>query len=155
MNSGVKASASAGRILHINSPAQILRFVESFCESKGIKVDSTDSESLAFHHALLKKYKLIMMGLGVPKIDAARILGGLVRFKLGTPVLLVSATPIEDEPKYTGFQNVLGVIAKPINVAVLSQYLQDASKPPEFTHEEKNKFLSVLEKWETELKQAN
>ncbi|MEO7425465.1 MAG: hypothetical protein ABI036_09780, partial [Fibrobacteria bacterium] len=50
------------KILHINSPAPLLRLVEKFCQTRKIAVESMESGSAGLHHALVKQYQLILVG---------------------------------------------------------------------------------------------
>ena len=151
MNSTGRGEETSKRILHLNSPTHVLRFIENYCESKALKVDSTESEATAFHLALIKKYRLILIGLQTPKVNPIRIIKGLIRAKVRTPVLLVSEFPSRDEPRFAAFQNVLGIIGRPIEIKVLSSYLQGSNRPQEFDTAEKEKLITILRKWESEV----
>jgi DNA-binding response OmpR family regulator len=142
------------RILHIDAPAPFLRFVEKYCRAKGLEADSTDSEALGFHYALVKRYKLILIGAHAPRIDATRILRGLARARIVTPVFLLSESPRKDAKLMDLHANLIGCLAKPLDLRELSQCLESAEKPPELEPGEREKILAVLAKWEKGLKHA-
>ncbi len=145
---------SCSRILHIDAPVPFLRFVEKFCRSKGLDVDSTDSESLGFHYALVKRYKLILLGAHAPRVDAARILRGLARARVTTPVFLLSESHRKDAKLIDLHPNLIGCLAKPLDLKELTQCLESADKPPELEPGEREKILAVLARWEKGLKHA-
>lgn len=136
------------RLLHIDGPPPFLRFVEKYCSSKGLSVDSTDSESLGFHYALVKRYRLIIIGAHATRIDAFRILKGLTRAKVATPVFLSSETPDKDSKWVGYYSNLVGIIAKPLDLKAFSRVLGYAEAPPRLSPEEKREILAVLGKWE-------
>lgn len=138
----------ANRILHIDSPPPFLRFVEKYCQSKALEVDSTDLESVGFLFALVKPYRLILIGAHAPRVDAFRIIKGLVRARIATPVFLVSESASRDAKWMGQFPNLVGILSKPLDLGEFSRCLADADKPPELDHEERRKILSVLGRWE-------
>lgn len=136
------------RVLHVDSPPPFLRFVERFCQSRGMEVDSTDSESVGFHYALVKHYKLILLGAHAPRVDAFRILKGLVKSKISTPVFLVSDSPARDKKWVGYYPNLMGIIAKPLDLKEFSRYLEYADRPPELDPSDREKIVAVLGRWE-------
>ena len=136
------------RLLHIDSPPPFLRFVEKYCQSKGIQVDSTESEQVGFHYAIVKKYKAILIGAHTPRVDAIRILKGLARAQIKTPVFLLSETAVKDSKRIGQFPNLLGVISKPLDLKEFSRQIEYADKPPELEPAEKEQLLAVLARWE-------
>lgn len=140
------------RVLLIDGPPPFLRFVEKFCQSKGMSVDSTDSESLGFHRALVKRYKVILIGAHAPRIDPFRILKGLVRARVAAPVFLISESASKDAKWVGKFPNLMGIIPKPLDLKEFSRYLEYAERPPELEPGEKEKILAVLGKWERSTK---
>ena len=144
----------SGRILHIDAPAPFLRFVEKYCRAKGLDSDSTDSEALGFHYALVKRYKLILIGAHAPRIDASRILKGLARARISTPVFLLSEHPRKDAKLVDLHPNLIGCLAKPLDLRELTRCLESAEKPPELEPGEREAILAVLGKWEKGLRHA-
>lgn len=140
------------RILHIDAPPPFLRFVEKYCQSKGLEVDSTDSESLGFHYALVKRYRAILIGAHAPRIDAGRILKGLFRARVTTPIFILTETMKKDERLMGLHDNLMGLISKPLDLKEFSRCLEYADKPPELSAGEREKIISVLVKWEKTLK---
>src|SRR5688572_6148485 len=134
---------SGTRILHIDSPPAFLRFVECYCRSKGLEVDSTDSEAMGFHYALAKRYKAIFLGAQAPRIDAGRILKGLARARVATPVFLLSENAAKDA-KMTGLHpNLMGLLAKPLDLKEFFRCLEYADKPPVLDPGDREKILAV------------
>jgi DNA-binding response OmpR family regulator len=142
------------RILHIDAPAPFLRFVEKYCRAKGMDADSTESEALGLHYALVKRYKLILIGAHAPRIDASRILKGLARARVATPVFLLSESPRKDAKLMDLHPNLIGCLAKPLDLRELSRCLESADKRPELEPGEREKILAVLARWEKGMKHA-
>lgn len=140
------------RLLHIDSPPPFLRFVEKYCQSKGLSVDSTDVEAVGFQYALVRRYKLILIGAHAPRIDPFRILKGLVRARIETPVFMVSETPAKDAKWMGQYPNLIGVIAKPLDLKEFSQIIEFAERPPELLPEDKKRILAILGVWEKSMK---
>ncbi|HLP42399.1 MAG TPA: hypothetical protein VK465_12900 [Fibrobacteria bacterium] len=134
------------RILHIDAPPPFLRFVAKYCQSRGIETDSTDSESLGFHYALVKHYRVILIGAHAPRIDAERILKGLLHAHVTTPVFLLTASLIKDEKLMGQHANLVGLISKPLDLKEFSRCIEHADKLPELAPVERKKNLSVLVK---------
>jgi DNA-binding response OmpR family regulator len=151
----IKAKSMDGkkctRVLHIDAPPPFLRFVEKYCQSKGLDVDSTDSEAQGFHYALVKRYKAILIGAHAPRVDAGRILKGLSRARVTTPVFLLSESASKDAKLMGLHPNLMGLIAKPLDLKELSRCLEYADKPPGLDPGEREKILAVLAKWEKAL----
>jgi DNA-binding NtrC family response regulator len=115
------------RILHVDSPPPFLRFVEKYCLSKGLEAVSTDSEALGLHYAIAKRYKAIFIGAHAPRIDAGRILKGLARARITTPIFLLTET----------------------------RCIEFAEKPPELDQVDRMKIHAVLARWEKGMKNAD
>lgn len=147
-------SKNSSRVLHIDAPPPFLRFVEKYCQSKGLEVDSTDSEALGLHHALVKRYKVIFIGAHAPRIDASRILKGLARARIATPVFLLTETPAKDAKLMGLHPNLMSLLAKPLDMKEFSRCLDYSDKPPELEPGEREKILAVVVKWEKSLKHA-
>lgn len=148
------AAEDCTRILHIDAPPPILRFVERYCQSKGLQVNSTDSEALGLHYALVKRYKAILLGAHASRIDAGRILKGIARAHIQTPVFLLTETPEKDASLMGIHPNLMSLIAKPLDPREISRCLEFAEKPPELELLVREKILAVLSKWEKCLKHA-
>jgi DNA-binding response OmpR family regulator len=140
------------RILLVDSPPPFLRFVEKYCLSKGLEVNSTDSEALGLHYAVVKRYKAIFIGAHAPRIDAGRILKGLARARVTTPVFLLTETPGKDEKMMGLHHNVMGLIAKPLDLREFSRCIEFAQKPPELDPQDRMKIYAVLARWEKGMK---
>jgi DNA-binding response OmpR family regulator len=143
------------RILLVDYPPPFLRFVEKYCQSKGLEVNATDSEALGLHYAIVKRYQAIFIGAHAPRIDAGRLLKGMVRARIETPVFLLSETPAKDE-KMMGFHhNLMGTIAKPLDLREFSRCIESANKPPELDPADKMKIHAILARWEKGMKNAD
>ena len=141
-------------MLHLNNPAALLRLVERFCQSRKISVDSLESGSAAFHHALVKPYQLILVGSPSAGIDIARLLTGLTRAKIKTPVLVMTETRLMRKADFSKFPNCIGVIAKPLDLSEFSKYLEFINKPADLEPQDKEKLLAILRKWEIRMSDA-
>lgn len=136
------------RVLHIDAPPPFLRFVEKYCQSKGVEVDSTDSEAMGFHYALVKHYKAIFIGAHAPRLDAGRILKGLARARVTTPVFLLTESAGKDAKLMGLHSNLMGIIAKPLDLKEFSRYLEYAEKTPALDPGDREKILAILTRWE-------
>lgn len=153
VGSGITQLA-ASRLLLIDGPPPFLRFVEKYCQSKGLAVDSTDSESIGFHYALVRRYKVILIGAHAPRVDPLRIVKGLARARITVPVFLISETPAKDAKRIGQYPNLMGVIAKPLDLKEFARYLEYADRPPELDPADKERILAVLARWEKGVKVA-
>jgi DNA-binding NtrC family response regulator len=154
VNAPKESLPDSRRLLHINHPAAILRLVERFCESKKFSIDSFESASAGFHHALTRKYRLIVLGLPAKGLDPARVLKGLLRAKVSTPVLLMAEFHSKEKLELAKYPNVIATITKPLDVHEFSRYLDSANKPPELDPKEKQKLIEVLRRWEGKIPNA-
>lgn len=143
------------RILHINHPAAFLRLVEKYCVAEKIAVDSFESGPVGFHHALARRYHMIILGFPLSGVDAFRILKGLVRAKVPTPVLIMADNRARLREDFGRFPNVIGCIGKPFDAKELSRFLDSVRKPVELDPQEKLALLAMLRKWETVSKNAH
>jgi DNA-binding response OmpR family regulator len=142
------------RVLVIDSPPPFLRFVEKYCQSKGFEVNATDSEALGLHQGVVKHYKAILIGAHAPRIDAGRILKGLARARVTTPIFLLTETPAKDAKLMGLHPNLMGLLAKPLDLKEFSRCLDYAGKPPDLEPLEREKILAIIAKWEKSLKHA-
>jgi DNA-binding response OmpR family regulator len=149
---GTVVGKDCTRILLVDSPPPFLRFVEKYCLSKGLEANSTDSEALGLHYAIVKRYKAIFIGAHAPRIDAGRILKGLARARVATPVFLLTETPGKDAKLMGLHNNLMGLIAKPLDLREFSRCIEFAEKPPELDPADRMKILAVLARWEKGLK---
>ena len=140
------------RILLVDSPPPFLRFLEKYCLSKGLEVNATDSEALGFHYAIVKRYKAIFIGAHAPRIDAGRILRGLARARVATPTFLLSETPGKDGKLTCLHPNLMGLVAKPLDLREFSRCLEFAEKPSELDPDDRAKIIAVLVRWEKGMK---
>lgn len=106
------------------------------------------------HHALARKYHLIILGLPAKGLDPSRFLKGLLRAKISTPVLLMADSRSKEKLDLGKFPNVIGTITKPLDIHEFSKYLDSANKPPEMDPQEKEKLIAVLRKWEGKIPHA-
>jgi DNA-binding response OmpR family regulator len=141
-------------ILHIDAPPPFLRFVEKYCQSKGVQVQSTDSEASGFQYALLKSYQAIFIGAHAPRIDALRILKGLARARVATPVFLLTESPVKDAKLMGHYPNLMGLLSKPLDLREFSRCLEQSERPPALEPGEREKIVAVLARWEKGLKHA-
>lgn len=111
-------------------------------------VETTDSESVGFHQSLVKRFKVILIGAHAPRIDPFRILKGLLRARVSTPVFFLSDSATRDSRYLGQYANLMGIITKPLDLREFSRYLETADRPPELEPGEKEQILAVLAKWE-------
>jgi DNA-binding response OmpR family regulator len=138
-------------VLHIDGPPAFLRFVERYGQSKGWRVDSTSSESLGFHYALVRKYDYILIGAHVPRVDPLRLLRGLARAKVVTPVFILTESLSKDEKLFGHHSNLRALIGKPLELKDFAAKLESKDRPVAASLSEpvdKEKFLQLVADWE-------
>jgi DNA-binding response OmpR family regulator len=145
-----EAPKAVRRLLHINHPPTTLRLLEKFCQTKKVMVDSFESGAVGLHHALTRKYHMIVLGAPIPGADFIRILKGISRAKVAAQILLVAEPRVRNRDELLRFPNVLGCIGKPLDINEFSRYLESVLKPAELEPKEKERLVSVLRKWEQE-----
>lgn len=154
MDPSQESVPASRRLLHINHPTAILRLVERFCQSKKFSLDSFESTAIGLHHAMARKYHLIILGLPAKGLDPSRFLKGLLRAKISTPVLIMAESRSKEKADLGKFPNVIGTISKPLDIHEFSKYLDSTNKPPEMDPQEKEKLIAVLRKWEGKIPHA-
>lgn len=134
------------RILHIDYPAAILRLVEKSFQGRPLNWDSTDSGAQGLHRAMVQNYHLIILGFKEPGIDGERVVQGLKRAGVGTPViLLMPHREIEKRrEELSRLPNVLGCLAKPVDLRQLEKMMEFLRHPPSLRPEDKARLLEVL-----------
>ena len=154
MDPSQESAPASRRLLHINHPTAILRLVERFCQSKKFSLDSFESTAIGLHHAMARKYHLIILGLPAKGLDPSRFLKGLLRAKIPTPVLIMAESRSKEKADLGKFPNVIGTISKPLDIHEFSKYLDSTNKPPDMDTQEKEKLIAVLRKWEGKIPHA-
>lgn len=138
------------RVLHIDYPSAILRLMENTYQGKSLTWDSTLSGIQGLHLAMVAPYHLIIMSIKEPGVDGARVINGLERAGITTPIiLLVPARELEKRrEELAGLPNVLGCVAKPVDTRQLDKLMEFLRKPPTLKHEDKARLLKILNRIE-------
>jgi DNA-binding response OmpR family regulator len=99
-----------------------------------------------FHMALVQDYDLIFLALRENPIDGLRIVKGLHRAGVKTPiVLLMPARELElRRTELSRHPNVLTCLAKPLDLRQVDKVMDFLRKPPNLKPADRAKLLEVL-----------
>jgi two-component system, OmpR family, response regulator len=134
------------RVLHIDFPAAILKLLETSFQNRGLVWDTCDSGVQGFHMALVQNYNLIFLSLRENSIDGLRIVKGLKRAGVTTPiVLLMPSKELEfRRAEIARYPNVLACLAKPLDLRQVDKVMEFLRHPPALKAKDKAKLLEVL-----------
>lgn len=154
MQTAVPPSKDAPRVLHIDFPAAILKLLETSFQNRGYLWDSSISGVQGFHMALIRDYNLIILSLRENTIDGLRIVKGLKRAGVATPiVLLMPARELEQRrQEFSRFPNVLACLAKPLDLRQMDKVMEFLRHPPSLRAEDKARLLELLAAIEREVR---
>jgi two-component system, OmpR family, copper resistance phosphate regulon response regulator CusR len=139
------------RVLHIDYPPAILRLLENSFQNRGLSWESSESGIQGFHLAMVQNYDLILLSLREATIDGLRIVKGLKRAGVNTPVvLLMPNRELELRRKeLSRHANVLACLAKPLDLRQLDKVMEFLRNPPALQAEEKAKLMETLARIES------
>jgi CheY-like chemotaxis protein len=139
------------RVLHIDYPAAIHRLVVSSFKGRDLIWDTTESGVQGLHLAMVQNYNLILLSLREPSIDGLRIVKGLKRAGINTPVILfLPSRELEmRRSELSRYSNVLACLAKPLDIRQLDKLMEFLRDPPDLRPKDKAKLLEVLARIET------
>ena len=140
------ANKESPRVLHIDFPAAILKLLETTFQNRGLVWDTSDSGVQGFHMALVQNYNLIFLALRENTIDGLRIVRGLKRAGVTTPiVLLMPSKELElRRGELSRYPNVLACLAKPVDLRLIDKVMDFLRNPPSLKAADKAKLLEVL-----------
>ncbi len=141
------------RVLHIDYPAAILRLLENNFQNRGFLWDSTESGIQGFHMALLHNYHLIILSLRETTIDGLRIVKGLKRAGVQTPILILMPARELDlrRSELSRYSNVLACHSKPLDMRQMEKALEFLRDPVGLNPKDKSKLLAILSRIEREV----
>ncbi len=134
------------RVLHIDYPGAILRLLENTFQNQGMIWENTESGAQGLHLALVQNYSLILLSLREPTIDGLRIVKGLKRAGVNTPlVLFMPARELElRKQEFSRFPNVIACLSKPLDLRQVQKTVEFIRLPPALQSKDKAKLLEVL-----------
>jgi DNA-binding response OmpR family regulator len=134
------------RVLHIDFPGAILKLLESAFRNRGLAWESCDSGVQGFHLALVQDYHLIFLALRENTVDGLRILKGLLRAGVKTPVVVfLPARELEQRRgELSRYPNVLACLPKPLDLREVDKAMEFLRHPPSLKPEDKARLLDVL-----------
>lgn len=96
--------------------------------------------------AMVQNYNLIFLSLREQTIDGMRIVKGLKRAGITTPiVLLMPSKELElRKAELARFPNVLACLAKPLDLRLVDKVMEFLRNPPALKAKDKAKLLEVL-----------
>jgi DNA-binding response OmpR family regulator len=149
----VPAGKDFPRVLHIDFPAAILRLLETTFQNRDVVWESCDSGVQGFHLALVQDYNLIFLALRENTIDGLRIVKGLHRAGVKSPiVLLMPSRDLEQRrAELSRYPNVLACLAKPLDLSQVQKAMDFLRHPPALNPKDKAKLLEVLARIERAL----
>lgn len=144
------------RILHIDYPAAILRLMEKSFQGRSLIWDCAETGSQGLHLALVQNYHLIILGFREPGIDGARVVQGLKRAGVSTPViLLLPHRELEKRrEELSRLPNVMGCLAKPVDLRQMDKLMEFLRHPPSLSPEDKARLLEVLARIEKAVRET-
>jgi DNA-binding response OmpR family regulator len=134
------------RVLHIDFPAAILKLLETSFKNRELTWETADSGVQGFHMALVQNYHLILLALRENTIDGLRIVKGLKRAGVTTPiVLLMPSKELElRRGELSRYPNVLACLAKPVDLRQIDKVMEFLRHPPSLKAKDKAKLLETL-----------
>ena len=146
MQSPAEAPKEVPRVLHIDFPVAILKLLETTFAGRGLAWESAETGVSGFHLALVNDYHLIFLALRENTIDGLRIVKGLKRAGVTTPiVLLMPSKELEmRRGELSRYPNVLACLAKPLDLRLVDKVMEFLRNPPALKPKDKAKLLEVL-----------
>lgn len=134
------------RVLHIDYPTAILRLMEKSFQGRPLVWDCAESGAQGLHLAMIQNYNLIIMGFKEPGIDGARVVNGLKRAGISTPIiLLMPQRELEKRrEELSRMPNVLGCLAKPVDLRQVDKLMEFLRHPPALKTADRARLLEVL-----------
>jgi DNA-binding response OmpR family regulator len=134
------------RVLHIDFPAAILKLLETTFQNRGLVWETCDSGVQGFHMALVQDYNLIFLALRENTIDGLRLVKGLNRAGVKTPIVLfMPSRELElRREELSRYPNVLACLAKPLDLRQVDKAMDFLRHPPALKPQDKAKLLEVL-----------
>ena len=146
MQTAVTPGKDVPRVLNIDFPAAILRLLETTFQHRELVWESCDSGVQGFHLALVQDYNLIFLALRENTIDGLRIVKGLLRAGVKSPIVLFM--PSRDlelrRSELSRYPNVLACLAKPLDLAQVDKMMDFLRHPPSLKPADKARLLEVL-----------
>ncbi|MDB5051691.1 MAG: hypothetical protein JWO30_4762 [Fibrobacteres bacterium] len=146
----MQTTASPGkdipRVLHIDFPAAILKLLETTFQNRGLAWESCDSGVQGFHMALVQDYNLIFLAVRENTIDGLRIVKGLHRAGVKSPIILfMPSRELElRRGEFARYPNVIACLAKPLDLRQVDKAMDFLRHPPSLKPQDKAKLLEVL-----------
>jgi DNA-binding response OmpR family regulator len=139
-------SRDAPRVLHIDFPVAILKLLETTFRHRGYSWESTHSGIQGLHLALIRDYNLIILSLKENSIDGLRVVRGLGRAGISTPViLLVPSRDLElRRQELSRHPNVLACLPKPVDLRQMEKAMDFLRHPPGLKAKDKARLMEVL-----------
>jgi len=139
-------SRDAPRVLHIDFPTAILKLLETTFRHRGYGWDCTHSGIQGLHLALIRNYGLILLSLRENSIDGLRVVRGLQRAGVSTPVvLLVPSRELESRrQELSRHPNVLACLQKPVDLKQVDKVMEFLRHPPGLKAKDKIRLIEVL-----------
>lgn len=134
------------RVLHIDYPPAILRLLENSFQNRGLSWESTESGIQGFHLALIQNYNLILLSLRESGIDGLRIVRGLARAGVKTPIILfMPSRELElRRSELARYPNVMACLSKPLDMRQLDKLMEFLRDPPALLPKDKARLLETL-----------
>lgn len=139
-------SRDVPRVLHIDYPVAILKLLETTFRPKGYAWDSAHSGIQGLHLALIRNYNLIILSLKENSIDGLRLVRGLSRAGVSTPVvLLVPIRELESRRhELARHPNVMACLPKPVDLRQVDKVMEFLRHPPGLKAKDKLRLMELL-----------
>lgn len=141
------------RVLHIDFPAAILKLLETTFANRGLVWETSDTGIQGLHMAMVQNYNLIFLALRENTIDGLRIVKGLKRAGVTTPIVLFMPTKELElrKAELSRYTNVLACLAKPLDLRLVDKVMEFLRNPPALNTKDKAKLLEVLARIEKQV----
>ncbi|MDB5104623.1 MAG: response regulator receiver protein [Fibrobacteres bacterium] len=151
MQTSDPAAKDMPRVLHIDFPAAILKLLETTFQNRGLVWETCDSGVQGFHMALVQNYNLILLALRENTIDGLRIIKGLRRAGITTPIVVfMPSRDLEQRrAELSRYPSVIACLAKPLDLRQVEKAMEFLRHPPSLKPNDKAKLLQVLARVET------
>lgn len=115
--------------------------------------ESAESGVQGLHLALVQNYHLIFLGVKEVGVDGLRVVRGLQRAGVNTPVILLMSRKELDQRReeVARLPNVIACLAKPLELAQVEKAMDFLRNPPTLKAKDRSKLLEVLARIEKTL----
>ncbi len=130
--------------------------MEKSFKGRSFAWDCAETGVQGLHLALVQDYHLIILGFREPGIDGERVIQGLKRAGVGTPIiLLLPHRELEKRrEELSRLPNVIGCLGKPVDLRQVDKMMEFLRHPPSLSPEDKARLIEVLARVEKAVRET-